>query len=158
MSGAIAIAGTLFAATWLLWSGMTQPLILSAGLVSVLIVLGLAIRIGFFETPVYVLHVTHRLPRFWLWLLAEIVRANLTVTRIVLSVRLPVSPCIVTIDASGLPAATQVVLANAITLTPGTLTLDVNRDRIEVHCLTEAAARDLGSLAMLERARRLEKD
>lgn len=153
----IAIAALLFATTWLLWSGMTKPLILGLGLASVFLVAGLAVRIGFFDQSVYSLHLARRLPRFWLWLLGEIVRTNLAVTLIVLSPRLPVSPRVVTIDASGLSPAAQAVLANAITLTPGTLTLDVNRDRLEVHCLTEAAARDLQSFAMLERARRLEK-
>ncbi|MEE8130099.1 MAG: Na+/H+ antiporter subunit E, partial [Vicinamibacterales bacterium] len=37
----------------------------------------------------------------------------------------------------------RLTLANSITLTPGTVTLDVNGDEFLVHALTEASARDL---------------
>jgi len=157
MKGRIAVAGVVFAATWVLWSGMLQPLLLGAGLVSVVSVLALARRIGFFESSIHTLHMLGRLPRFWSRLLPEIVTSNLAVTRVVLSPRLPISPCIVTIDASRLPRASQAVLANAITLTPGTLTLDIDAGRIEVHCLTRDAARDLEAAALVERASRLEQ-
>lgn len=156
MSGRVVLAGFVFGAAWVLWSGMLKPLLLVLGFVSVLLVLVVARRTGFFEPSVHTLHMLGRLPRFWLWLLPEIVKANLQVARIVLSPRLPVSPCITFVDAGGLPQASQAVLANAITLTPGTLTLDVDAGRIEVHCLTEAAARSLQSPELIERAGRLE--
>lgn len=156
MNGRVVIAGLVFAATWVLWSGMLKPLLLALGLASVLLVLWLARRIGFFEPSMHTLHMLARLPGFWLWLLPEIVKANVAVTRIVLSPRLPVSPCITTVDASRLSLASQAVLANAITLTPGTLTLDVDAGRIEVHCLTQAAARDLEAPGLIERAGRLD--
>jgi len=156
VNGRVAFAGLVFAITWVLWSGVLEPLLLVLGLVSVLLVLGLARRIGFFEPSVYTLHMLSRLPRFWLWLLPEILKANLNVTRIVLSPRLPISPCITTVDASRLPRASQAVLANAITLTPGTLTLDVNAGQIEVHCLTRGAARALEGPVLIEYAGRLE--
>jgi multicomponent Na+:H+ antiporter subunit E len=154
--GRIVMAGLLFAATWLLWSGMMKPLLLGLGLVSVLLVLWLALRIGFFESSMHSLHLMGRLPRFWIWLIPEILKANLAVTRIVLSPGLPVSPCITIVRADGLPRVSQAVLANAITLTPGTLTLDVDEGRIEVHCLTHAAALALEAPELLERAGRLE--
>ena len=153
----ILLAGAVFATTWVLWSGMLKPLLLALGLVSVLLVLALARRIGFFDPSLHTLHMLARLPRLWMWLLPEIVKANLAVARIVLTPRLRVSPRIAVVDASGLPPASQAVLANAITLTPGTLTLDVDQGRIEVHCLTEAAARDLASPGLVDRAARLER-
>jgi len=156
VNGRLALAGVVFSATWLLWSGMLNPLLLGFGFVSVLLVLGLARRIGFFDSSMYTLHILGRLPRYWLYLLPEIVKANLAVTRIVLSPRLPVSPCITTVDASLLPRSSQAVLADAITLTPGTLTLDVDAGWIEVHCLTRAMARDLESPELIERAGQLQ--
>jgi multicomponent Na+:H+ antiporter subunit E len=157
IGGRVALAGLLFAATWLLWSGMLKPLLLGLGSASVLLVLWLALRIGFFEPSMHALHLFGRLPRFWLWLIPEIVKANLAVTRIVLSPGRAVSPCITTVDASALSHVSQAVLANAITLTPGTLTLDVDAGRIEVHCLTRAFARGLEAPALLAHARRLER-
>ncbi len=155
-TGRIVVAGLLFAATWMLWSGMMKPLLLGLGLVSVLLVLWLALRIGFFDPSMHALHLLRRLPRFWLWLIPEIVKANLAVTRIVLSPSLPVSPCITTVHASGLSRVSQAVLANTITLTPGTLTLDIDEGRIEVHCLTREAAKALEAPALIERAGQLD--
>ena len=157
MNGRVVFAGIVFAATWMVWSGMMKPLLLGLGVLSVLLVLGLALRIGFFESSMHTLHLLGRLPRFWSHLLPEIVKTNLTVTRIVLSRRLPVSPCITRIDVSRLPRTSQVVLANAITRTPGTMTLDVSGGQIEVHCLTRAAARDLNTSGLIEQAGKLQE-
>ncbi|MEX2494671.1 MAG: Na+/H+ antiporter subunit E [Woeseia sp.] len=151
----IAVAGALFAAAWLLWSGHYTPLLLFLGVVSCGLVLVLASRTGFFEVEVYALHLGPRLPRFWLWLLKEIVKSNFAVAKIILNPRLPIEPMIATVDATELPRVAQATLANAITLTPGTVSLDIDRGVIEVHCLTSAVADDLKGGEMLRRATRL---
>ncbi len=145
----------LFFVTWLLWSGMYVPLLLLLGAASCVLVTWLARRIGFFDIELYVLHQSPRLPGFWLWLMKEIFKANFDVARIILSPRLPVQPQIVTIDATDLPGPSQATLANAITLTPGTLTLDIDRGRIEVHCLTADSADELKRGEMARRAAKL---
>ena len=74
------------------------------------------------------------------WLLGEIVRANLAVTRIVLDPRLPIDPVVVRVCAP-LPGALAVTtLANSITLTPGTITLDAEDDQLTVHALEAGSA------------------
>jgi len=52
----------------------------------------------------------------------------------------------------------QVILANSITLTPGTLALDLHEGVIKVHALTEAGARDLLSGEMDRRVAQLRKN
>jgi len=151
----IAVTAAIFAATWLLWSGLYQPLLLGLGALSCLLVVVVAWRTGFFESEFYAFHFGPRLPKFWLWLLKEIAKANVTVARIVLDPRLPIAPTVVTVDANELPPVVQVTFANSITLTPGTLTLDINRGRIEVHCLTAASAAELERGEMQRRAREL---
>lgn len=151
----ILVAFLLFFITWLLWSGYFVPLIVGFGVFSCLVVLVLSLRSGFFDTDLYALHLGPRLPRYWAWLLKEIVLANFAVARIVLNPRLPISPCLITIDASELPPVSQATLANAITLTPGTLSIDVDRGRIEVHCLTRESAAQTRDGQMLERAMKL---
>jgi multicomponent Na+:H+ antiporter subunit E len=153
----IALALLLFFATWLLWSGIYLPFLVVLGAVSCGVVLLLAWRIGFFDPDMYALDLLPRLPRFWAWLLREIVQSNLAVAKIILHPRLPISPCLVTIDARELPQASQATLANAITLTPGTLTTDIDHGRIEVHCLTRALADQVNSGESLRRARRLKE-
>jgi multicomponent Na+:H+ antiporter subunit E len=56
--------------------------------------------------------------------------------------------------ARDLPDLLQVVYANAITLTPGTLSLDVDDDRIEVHSLEQAGIDELRDGEMLRQVRR----
>lgn len=145
----------LFFATWLLWSGHYVPLVITLGVISCVLVLGLARRAGFFEDDLYALHLGPRLPRYWMWLLAEITRANFAVARIILNPRMTVSPCLTHIDASDLPPVVQATLANAITLTPGTLTTDVDQGHIEVHCLTREIAAQLEQGEMRARAGKL---
>jgi multicomponent Na+:H+ antiporter subunit E len=95
-----------------------------------------------------------RLARFALYvpfLLWEIVKANIDIAYVVLHPRLPIDPKTVEFDAavwSALPATT---LANSITLTPGTLTVDVTQRHFTVHSLTVGSREDLLDGA-LERA------
>lgn len=154
-AGRVAIAAALFVATWLLWSGHYTPVLLFAGAVSCALVLALAKRTGFFDLEVYALHLGPRLPRFWLWLGKEIVASNLEVARIVLSRDMLIEPTLTSVDASRLAPVAQATLANAITLTPGTVALDVNRGTIEVHCLTRRSAAQLRDGELMQQAQRL---
>jgi multicomponent Na+:H+ antiporter subunit E len=151
----IAVAAVLLASTWLLWSGHWTPLLLTLGAASCGLALLVALRTGFFDPDAYTLDLAPRLLRYWLWLLGEIVRSNLAVTRVVLSRTREIAPEVVRIDAKHLPPRIQALLANAITLTPGTVTLDVNEGVIEVHCLTREIAAELEAGAMLRRAEQL---
>ncbi len=145
------LALLVFAVAWLLWSGLYQPLILALGAVSCAVALLVAGRTGFFDRDTYSLHVALRLPGYWLWLLREIVLSNLRVARVVLAPHPQLSPTLVTIDASMLDPVAQAILANSITLTPGTVTIDDDQGRLRVHCLTRAAADDLAGGAMQRR-------
>lgn len=132
----------LLGATWLLWSGVYSPLVLVLGLLSCLLALYLAHRTGFFEPGVYLLHLSPRLPRFWAWLLVEIVKSSVSVALAILRPRQAISPTVVHIRTDLGPLG-QTLLANSITLTPGTVTLDVHDGKLRVHCLTRAAAEEL---------------
>ena len=129
----------LLIAAWLLWSGIYKPLLLWLGAFSCVLSLYIAHRVGFFKQSTGI-HLLPRLPRFSLWLLVEIVKSSLEVVRLVLDPKLPISPTVVTIKAKPEDEVGQVILANSITLTPGTVTLDVFDDRLLVHCVTREGA------------------
>ena len=74
------------------------------------------------------------------WLLREIVRANLAVMRIVLDPRLPIDPVVVRVRAPLRGALAVTTLANSITLTPGTITLDAEDGELTVHALDPGSA------------------
>ena len=66
-------------------------------------------------------------------LLQEIVRANLDVAYRVLHPKLPIKPGIVVIKTELRQDIAKTILANSITLTPGTFTLDVIGDTLLIH-------------------------
>lgn len=134
----------ILAAAWLLWSGLYKPLLLGLGALSVALCLWLARRIGVFDEPSPFATV-FRLPRLWGWLFVEIVRSSLDVARVILDPKLPISPTVVRFDTRCKGPLGQAILGNSITLSPGTVTLDVHENSVTVHCLTEQGAQDISS-------------
>ncbi len=65
--------------------------------------------------------------------LIEMIKANLNMARIVLSPKLPVKPGIVEIETKLKQPSAKLFLGNAITLTPGTMTLDYIGDKAYIH-------------------------
>lgn len=130
---------------WLLWSGLFKPLLLLLGLFSCILTFALVYRMGYFRNKLFALRFSFQLFGYWIWLSREILRSSLQVARIVLDPKLPISPTTIDIKSSSGHLVDQVILANSITLTPGTLALDVHEGVIKVHSLTEDGARDLAS-------------
>ena len=99
----------------------------------------------------------HRFAVYLPWLAVQVVIASLQVTYLLLHPRLRVSPRVLRIRARYPHTLARLTLANSITLTPGTVTLDVDADGDEflVHALTESAARDLERSTMPDRVSRL---
>lgn len=136
---------SLLITAWLLWSGQFKPLLLALGAFSCLLVGYLTQRMGYFDNEVFALRFGLRLFSYCVWLAEQVVRSSIEVARVVLDPRLPISPQVVEIKASADHPVDLAILGNSITLTPGTLALDVHRGRIQVHCLTRAGADGLMS-------------
>ena len=141
----MAVLLLVLALTWLLWSGLFKPLLLFLGLVSCLLTFTLANRMGYFKNRLFALRFSWQLFAYWAWLGREIWRSSVDVARLVLDPKLPISPTVIDIKSSSNHPVDQVILANSITLTPGTLSLDLHEGVIKVHALTEEAARGLAS-------------
>ena len=133
------------AAAWMLWSGYFVPLLLSLGAFSCLATFVIVWRMGYFDKDIYALTISPRLLAYWGWLIKEIVMSSLAVTKVVLNPRLPINARYIELKASAPGAIGQVIFANSITLTPGTLTLDLYNGELKVHALTEDTAQDLMS-------------
>jgi multicomponent Na+:H+ antiporter subunit E len=145
-------------AAWLLWSGIYKPLLLALGVFSCLLTIYIKHRMEYFQTEVFALRVGRRLIGYWLWLAKEVVKSSLDVARIVLSPSLPISPRVVVVKASCEHPVDQAILANSITLTPGTLALDVHQGEITVHALTKRGADELMKGEMDRRVAALRED
>ncbi len=102
---------------------------------------------------------THLLPRLLLyapWLVWEVVKANIDVARRILTPSLPISPRMIKVKAGQQSDLGRVIYANSITLTPGTVSVDVEDDTILVHALTKEAADGVETGEMDRKVTRLE--
>jgi multicomponent Na+:H+ antiporter subunit E len=80
--------------------------------------------------------------RFSLVLLVEIVKSNIEVAKIILSPKLKIKPHFVKINNPLKTDFNRVIYGNAITLTPGTITVELEIDYIIIHALTSNGASD----------------
>lgn len=78
-------------------------------------------------------------------LLREIVKANLTIIPKILTVEEEMDPIIVKFRTSLKSDFTRMLLANSITLTPGTITVSLEGDEYTIHCLDTSLAEGLES-------------
>ena len=85
------------------------------------------------------------------WLFYEILLANFHVARMVLDPRMPIDPRLVEFQSKLEGDIPMTVLGNSITLTPGTITVDIREGKFLVHALTQKVADDLLSGKMEER-------
>ncbi len=138
--GRLLLLAILLIVAWVLWSGLFKPLLLALGAFSCALTVWVAKRMGYFDADVFAFRYNLRLFGFWAWLAGEIVKSSLEVARIVLSPRMRIDPQVVALDAVDLEPVDQALLGNSITLTPGTLTLDVHEGRLLVHALTPEGA------------------
>jgi len=85
------------------------------------------------------------------WLLYQIVLANIHVAKMALHPRMPIDPAIIQFETRLTSDLALSTLANSITLTPGTITVDIRDGKYFVHALTRVVADDLLSGEMENR-------
>ena len=90
-------------------------------------------------------------------LLKEIAVANLVVLKIVLSPKKKVHPVIVSFDAPLKNHILQAILADSITLTPGTITVRLYEEKFEVHCLDESMAEGINDSIFVKMLKKWEE-
>lgn len=158
MTFRLATLVVLFSGIWLLWSGYFEPLLLSLGAVSVAITIWLSLRMQLLDRESAPLHLTWRFLLYVPWLLREILLANWAVIGLIIRGRGAISPRWVVVDGRQHHDETLAILANSITLTPGTVTVDVAGRTLLVHAVDAAAADGLLSDDMNRRVAALEVD
>lgn len=92
------------------------------------------------EMPKYSLRNLFIYIKFILMLLVEIVKSNINVALIVLNPSLPLSPCLIKVPVKFKKDVVKVIYANAVSLTPGTITIEIQEDGFIIHALTKEAA------------------
>ena len=148
--------GVALLGTWLLWSGHLEVLLVTLGVLSCAIVVVMSLRMGVMDDEGPQGAAAWRLARYAPWLLWQIVLANIDVAGRILHPRLPIAPRVIRVRARQKSALGRTIFANSITLTPGTVSMDLEGDEIVVHALTKEAAEGLEAGAMNDRVAGLE--
>ena len=149
----VRIVGSFVAlvALWLLLSGLYKPLIIFFGVISAMVAIWVVERmdradgdrLGVTLRPVAMIV-------YVFWLMVEIAKANLAVTRVILSPRMPIRQHLFRIPNTQHSDLGRVMFANSITLTPGTISVETEENRFLVHALAYSDA-DPDALADMDR-------
>lgn len=129
----------LLSAFWLLLSGYIQPLLLSFGVISVVVVLYVLKRMNHVDQKQQPLGTGLPLIRYLPWLFGQIISSSIHVTKLIWGSAEKVSPSFAKIDATGVPENCRALYANSITLTPGTLCVDLVDDVVSVYALQKSS-------------------
>jgi multicomponent Na+:H+ antiporter subunit E len=139
-------------AFWLLNSGHYSVLILSLGFFSIVLVLVIVHKMDVVDQESQPVYLTRNIFGYYLWLIKEIIQANITVVKHIWLGKDSISPALEKITISQQTDMGKVIYANSITLTPGTVAIDITGDEIIVHALLR---KDIDSLKTGEMDRRV---
>jgi len=143
----------VLAAMWALLSGygLKQP-ILSLAIFSIVVTVFMTVRMGLLDgesTP----YLRVRYYSYWGWLAGEIVTANIAVLRIVLSPVIEIKPVVTRTPVTLRDDVARATLANSYTLTPGTVTMEIQENGFILHALDESFASQEGFRAFERRVK-----
>ncbi|MEM7463481.1 MAG: Na+/H+ antiporter subunit E [Pseudomonadota bacterium] len=126
---------TLFA-LWLLMSGVYKPLVIALGLASAILAVYVEKRMNFIDNNPLNLDVSlYRMFRYFAWLHVEIAKSNWAVTKLILSPNIKLRQNLFEVPFTQKSEFCEAMFANSITLTPGTITVEVEPDHFLVHAL-----------------------
>lgn len=128
---------------WLLLSGFLKPLLLGFGVASVALVIFVFSRMERVDKEPQEFGTWLQIIRYIPWLLGQILSSSLRVTKLVWGSPNKVSPSLAKINVKAVPEARRTLYANSITLTPGTLSVDLDGDEVTVHALEQSSIDEL---------------
>lgn len=128
---------------WLLLSGHYTSFLISLGFLTAIGCVALSWRMGIVDVEGHPIELARGAISYVPWLIGEIAKSTWDVVKIVLNPSLPISPRMIKVQASQQTRVGVAVFCNSITLTPGTITVDVKDHDLTVHALTAEGAEDL---------------
>ena len=134
---------------WIFLSGHLEPLLVGFGVASVALTIFLSKRMNVIDHESYPLHLSSKFPGFFVYIFREIIKTNIDVVTRILGWRgASISPQLVEIPLLQKTDLGAVIYANAITLTPGTVTIELSNNSLTIHALTKGAADELATGSM----------
>jgi len=140
------------AAFWLLNSGHYSVLVLSLGFASIVLILIISHKMDVVDNESQPIYLSRKILGYYLWLIKEIIKSNITVVKHIWLGEESISPTLKKIKVSQQTDMGKVIYANSITLTPGTVAIDLVDNEITVHALL---SKDIESLEIGEMDRRV---
>ena len=137
------IAASLIFLFWFMLSGHTEVLLIALGVLSTLLVVFLSSRMKIIDHESYPIHLSLKLLTYFVYLGKEILQANLDVIKRIIKPGRSVNPAIKQLPVSKETDLGKVIYANSITLTPGTVTVEMTDEKIKIHALNKDAIADL---------------
>ncbi len=141
---------------WLVWSGHFEARLLGLGALSCGLVVWISWRMQIVDDEGQPLSLTTRLPGYIVWLTLEVIKANIDVARRVLSPKMPISPTLARLPVPQRTNLCKVIYADSITLTPGTVSIELDEESVLVHGLSRDGVADLKTGVMAKRVCKLE--
>ena len=89
-----------------------------------------------------------RMLRYCLWLAGSIFRSGCHLSLLILNPKLPINPKLIAHRCELEDESSAVLLGNSITLTPGTITVELNSRDLVVHTIDDSSAGDVTSRRM----------
>lgn len=157
--GRVLILVVSLSGLWLLLSGyFDHPLLLFFGVVSVAFTVWLALRAGVMDDEGVPTSIMPGIFGYWFWLAAEIGKSNIDVAQRALAIKPALSPKLFYVHVEPRSNAAIATFANSITLTPGTVSIDISKRGILVHSLTNELCDEEGHRALGHRVAQLQRD
>ncbi len=125
---------------WFAMSGETSPLFLGLSVIAVLATLWISARLKVVDRDGSPYLRVLPLMLYTGWLLGEIIKANLAVVTRIVGIRQSIDPAMMEIRTGTRTSLGKALFANSITLTPGTVTVDVDGQVLKVHALVRENA------------------
>lgn len=136
----------VLAVLWLLLSGhFHETLILGLGVLSILFTVYIARRMNVVDEEGVPLELFPRVIAYWGWLMVEIVKSSIHILRVLVQPSMPLSITVEIVETTQKTDLGRVVHANSITLTPGTVTIEIDENKFLVHAITDSSAAGLHS-------------
>lgn len=152
----------LFFLVWLIFNGAVTTEIVLFGIVIAAVMFAFICKFMDYsiQKEIILLKLSGFLVVYVFQLIIEILRANLAVIRLILSQSEVAVPVMVSFRTTLKTKLSRVLLANSITLTPGTITVSLHDDELIVHCLDESMAEGMEDsifVKMLEKMENMQK-
>ena len=146
-------------AVWLIFNGKITTEIVIFGLVLSVVLYRFCLKhLGYADHPKkYSVKRTLYLIEYLGILIWEIIKANVQVIKMTVAKELDFEPCLIYFKTDLKDSVSRVMLANSITLTPGTITVSLDDDTYCVHCLDKSMAEGIDESIFVQKLRRLEE-